>query len=102
MSDPATVLAPACAAAMPIRQASSSADAAPGRAERTVTALLRRIAGDALELRTAQRAYLFGQAGAAARAGGPLPSLQIHDDAVFARVLRSGDIGLAEAYLDGQ
>jgi cyclopropane-fatty-acyl-phospholipid synthase len=39
-------------------------------------------------------AHVFG-------GGDPGLTLQVHDEAVFSRVLARGDIGLAEAYLDG-
>lgn len=43
-----------------------------------------------------------GQVQHLGRGDGPEASLRIHDSAMLARVLRSGDIGLAESYLDGQ
>ena len=99
MSDPAAALA----TTYPRGQAATRAadpSAAPTRAERVLSSLLRRIEGDALELHTPTHAYHFGHA--AGGDAGPAAVMQLHDDAVFARVLRSGDIGFAEAYIDGQ
>jgi len=66
------------------------------RDTRTVFGLLEKLRGGLLEIRLPGGArMLFGDGEAAV-------TLQIHDEAVFARVLARGDIGLAEAYLDGQ
>jgi cyclopropane-fatty-acyl-phospholipid synthase len=73
--------------------------AAPGRAERALTAMLHRIRGETLDLRTPERQYRLG--GGAALGAAPSALIQVHDAAVFARVLRSGDIGFAESYVDG-
>ncbi|CAD5367023.1 Tuberculostearic acid methyltransferase UfaA1 [Rubrivivax sp. A210] len=89
MSDPATAFAPAYTRGTP-------AAAAPSRAERVVTDLLRRMQGDALELRTPARHYHFGHGAT------PAAVLLVHDEVMFARVLSSGDIGFAEAYIEGQ
>ncbi|MEF8753155.1 MAG: cyclopropane-fatty-acyl-phospholipid synthase family protein [Accumulibacter sp.] len=60
-----------------------------------VLALLERIAGGILEVRLPDGSCrLFG-------AGEHGVTLQVHDEAVFGQVLARGDIGLAEAYLDG-
>jgi cyclopropane-fatty-acyl-phospholipid synthase len=77
----------------------------PSRAARTVLALLDRIGHGTLDLHTARGSHHFGsRADAAGRDAGPAlrTSMHVHDEAVFARVLRSGDIGLAESYLDGE
>ena len=97
MSDHATTLSRTDFAA-PAAERSRHAPPAPGRAERLVTALLQRIDGEAIELRTPARSYRFGRSDGA----GGAATLQVHDPAVFARVLRSGDIGMAEAFIDGQ
>lgn len=63
---------------------------------RTLLCLLESIEGGTLEVRLPDRAALdFG-------AGLPVAALQVHDEALFARILARGDIGFAEAYLDGQ
>ncbi len=60
-----------------------------------VLALLERIAGGILEVRLPDgSSRLFG-------AGEHSVTLQVHDEAMFGQVLARGDIGLAEAYLDG-
>jgi cyclopropane-fatty-acyl-phospholipid synthase len=65
------------------------------RDTRLVFALLEKIRGGLLEVRLPDGArFLFGE-------GEPGVTMQINDEAVFARVLAKGDIGLAEAYLDG-
>lgn len=66
------------------------------RDTRTVFTLLEKLAGGLLEVRLPDGScVLFGQ-------GERGVTLQVHDEAVFSRVLARGDIGLAEAYLDGQ
>ena len=66
------------------------------RDTRTVFQLFERLRGGLLEVRLPDgSSALFGD-------GEQGLSLQIHDEAVFSRVLARGDIGLAEAYLDGQ
>ncbi|MDE2398540.1 MAG: class I SAM-dependent methyltransferase [Burkholderiales bacterium] len=85
----------AFARSLPAVDPAAPARATVGRAERVVGSLLQRIAGDALELRTPARSYRFGNG------ADPAAVLHVHDASVFERVLRSGDIGLAEAYLEG-
>jgi cyclopropane-fatty-acyl-phospholipid synthase len=66
------------------------------RDTRSVFALLGRIRGGLLDVRLPDgSSTVFGE-------GERGLSLQVHDEAVFGRVLARGDIGLAEAYLDGQ
>lgn len=66
------------------------------RDTRTVFELLEHLRGGLLEIRLPDGASaLFGD-------GEPGIVLQVHDEAMFGRVLARGDIGLAEAYLDGQ
>lgn len=66
------------------------------RDTRTVFALLEKLSGGLLEIRLPDGSCaLFGD-------GERGVTLQVHDEALFARVLARGDIGLAEAYLDGQ
>jgi cyclopropane-fatty-acyl-phospholipid synthase len=63
---------------------------------RTVFKLLEKLTGGLLEVRLPSgSSVLFGE-------GESGVTLQVHDEAVFSRVLSRGDIGLAEAYLDGQ
>lgn len=65
------------------------------RDTRTVFALLEKLSAGLLEVRLPDGSCaLFGSG-----EGGV--SLQVHDVAMFGRVLARGDIGLAEAYLDG-
>ncbi len=60
-----------------------------------VFALLEKIRGGLLEVRLPDGArFLFGE-------GEPGVTLQVNDEVLFSRVLSRGDIGLAEAYLDG-
>ncbi|MGC1519476.1 MAG: cyclopropane-fatty-acyl-phospholipid synthase family protein, partial [Azonexus sp.] len=67
----------------------------PARDTRLVLTLLERIAGGMLEVRLPDgSSRLFG-------AGEHGVTLQVHDEAMFGQVLARGDIGLAEAYLDG-
>ena len=66
------------------------------RDTRTVFDLLEGLQGGLLEVRLPDGSCaLFGD-------GESKASLQVHDEAVFGRILARGDIGLAEAYLDGQ
>ncbi|MBS0347625.1 MAG: class I SAM-dependent methyltransferase [Proteobacteria bacterium] len=66
------------------------------RDTRTVFKLLEKLTGGLLEVRLPDGSRaLFGE-------GDSSQSLQVHDEAMFGRVLARGDIGLAEAYLDGQ
>lgn len=65
------------------------------RDTRTVFDLLEPLRGGLLEIRLPDgSSALFGD-------GDHGVSLQVHDEALFGRVLARGDIGLAEAYLDG-
>ena len=66
------------------------------RDTRTVFELLEKLSGGMLEVRLPDGSCaLFGE-------GESGVTLQVHDEAMFSRVLARGDIGLAEAYLDGQ
>ena len=66
------------------------------RDTRIVFALFEKIRNGLLEIRLPDGARsLFGE-------GEPGVTLQVNDEAVFGRVLAKGDIGLAEAYLDGE
>ena len=66
------------------------------RETRTVLGLLEGLTGGLLEIRLPDGTRtVFGE-------GDGTVTLQVHDEVVFARVLARGDIGLAEAYLDGQ
>lgn len=86
----------------PLRE--MSARAAPRRsaarmsmAERAVTRLLTQLDFGTLELhRSDGRMQSFGRVLSTLH-----PSMQLHDERLFARVLAHGDIGLAESYLDG-
>ena len=65
------------------------------RAAALVCTLLRKLRGGRLEMRLPDGTnQQFGQ-------GDKLVQLQVHDMALFGQVLARGDIGLAEAYLDG-
>ena len=65
------------------------------RDTRLVLALLEKLQGGMLEVRLPDgSSRLFG-------AGEHGVTLQVHDEAMFSQVLARGDIGLAEAYLDG-
>ncbi len=65
------------------------------RATGLVCELLQKLRGGRLELRLPDgTTHVFGQ-------GDSLVHLQVHDAALFDAVLARGDIGLAEAYLDG-
>jgi len=65
------------------------------RDTRIVFGLLEKLSGGMLEIRLPDgTCAVFGDGDAGV-------SLQVHDESVFARVLARGDIGLAEAYLDG-
>ena len=67
-----------------------------GRDTRTVLGLLEKLRGGLLEIRLPDgSSALFGE-------GESGVTLQVHDEVFFSRVLARGDIGLAEAYLDGQ
>ena len=98
MSEPAA-FASAYARGLPANPSRANL-AEPGRAERAVTALLHRMQGETLDLRTPSRQYRLGNADRLGAA--PSALVQVHDEAVFARVLGSGDIGFAESYVDGQ
>lgn len=65
------------------------------RSTRTVFELLEKLRGGLLEVRLPDgSSALFGDGEAGA-------TLQVHDLSLFSRLLAKGDIGLAEAYLDG-
>lgn len=66
-------------------------------AARSVHRLLSGMRDEALLLHDARGQHLLGHGPAA-----PGLALQVHDDRVYGRTLRDGDIGFAEAYLDGQ
>ena len=69
--------------------------AGPGNDARLILDMLEHLRGGRLEVRLPDGASrLFGE-------GEPGVSLQVHDEAMFTQVLARGDIGLAEAYLDG-
>ena len=69
--------------------------AGPGNDARLILDMLEYLRGGRLEVRLPDGASrLFGE-------GESGVSLQVHDDAMFTQVLARGDIGLAEAYLDG-
>lgn len=99
--------------ALTLRDSSPQAGAIPGatglpgryptrHATRTVFSLLEKVTGGLLEVRLPDGTHtLFGH-GAHGGQGDHVVSLQVHDEALFERVLSRGDIGLAEAYLDGQ
>ena len=66
------------------------------RDTRTVFELLEKLTGGLLEVRLPDGSCaLFGE-------GECGVTLHVHDETLFSRVLARGDIGLAEAYLDGQ
>ncbi len=65
------------------------------RDTRTVFSMLEKLQGGMLDVRLPDGSNtLFGD-------GVPGVTLQVHDEAMFGHVLARGDIGLAEAYLDG-
>jgi cyclopropane-fatty-acyl-phospholipid synthase len=77
----------------------ASTRASPTRSQRSLLAVLKNLSHGCLELQTpdGQRLQFVGkQAPQAASA-----AIAVHDPAVFARLLKHGDIGLAETYLDG-
>lgn len=70
--------------------------AAASRDARTLFSLLEKLQDGLLDVRLPDgSATAFGH-------GIPAATLQVHDEAMFGRVLARGDIGLAEAYLDEQ
>ncbi len=76
-----------------------SASHKPGRAERSVLAMLKRLTHGTLDLQGpgGQLHHFAGsQQPQAVRA-----AITVHDAEVFARLLRHGDIGLAEAFFEG-
>jgi cyclopropane-fatty-acyl-phospholipid synthase len=82
----------------------ASGAAKPSRSARTVLSLLERLTHGTLDLHGPFGSHHFGSqdAGAASPAASLRASMHLHDEAVFARVLQGGDIGLAEAYVEGQ
>jgi len=78
--------------------------ARPSRSARTVLSLLQRLRHGTLDLHGPLGSHHFGgrEGGAASPPPALRASMHLHDEAVFARVLQGGDIGLAEAYVDGQ
>ena len=82
--------------ASPLHARSSAATPRAPWAARSAHALLARMQGEALLLHDARGPHRLGQ-------GEPAPGLRlrIHDDRVYARTLRDGDIGFAETYLEG-
>ncbi len=77
-----------------------------GYAERSVFKLLDQLDFGSLDLQMPDGAMRhFGAPTGQLQADGPAPprvAMSLHDKAVFQRVLSSGDIGLAESYMDGQ
>lgn len=77
----------------------------PSRSARVVLGLLGRLQHGTLELRSPWGSKQFHDGTTPSAAGRPAAdlrgSLHVHNEAVFARVLKSGDIGLAESYVDG-
>lgn len=73
----------------------SLAQRQPTRAARRVLAMLQGLAQGTLELHTPWGLRRLGGR------PGPTVAMQVHEADVFARVLRDGDIGLAEAWMDG-
>lgn len=71
-----------------------------GRAERTVMALLERLTHGRLVVRQ-DGGWARTFVGRADPAAGQA-EIVVHDPALFGRVLKSGDIGLAESWVDGQ
>jgi cyclopropane-fatty-acyl-phospholipid synthase len=90
---PATGVRAAAAARAPMPHAWRAT-----RAARTVLGLLGRLQHGSLELQAPWGTQTFRAEGAAAVDA----RMQLRGAAVFERVLKSGDIGLAEAYVDGQ
>ena len=74
------------------------------RAARTVLSLLGKLQHGTLDLHAPWGSRLFRHPLAAP--GAPPPelraSMHLHDEAVFGQVLKSGDIGLAESYVEGR
>jgi cyclopropane-fatty-acyl-phospholipid synthase len=69
--------------------------ASPARATRVVLDLLESLRGGLLEVRLPDgSSRLFGE-------GEPGVTWIVHDEAVFEQILARGDIGFAEAYIDG-
>lgn len=65
------------------------------RDTRLVLELLERLQGGVLEVRMPDGTFrLFGK-------GEPMAHLVVRDETVFSRILARGDIGMAEAYIDG-
>lgn len=78
-------------------QALTPPDTAPASA-RAVLALLRRLSVGTLDLQLPDGTQLRAGTG---RADEPRAAVRLHDWRVCGAALRSGDIGLAEAYIDG-
>jgi cyclopropane-fatty-acyl-phospholipid synthase len=70
----------------------------PPATERAVTRMLAQLSGDCLHLHTPSQSLHLGEVSASH----PASTLTVHDSAVFGQVLRSGDIGFAESYMQGQ
>lgn len=68
---------------------------AASRATRRVLGLLKRLPHGRLDLHLSGTTHRFGPG------TGPAQQMQVLDTTLFQRVLRSGDIGLAEAWMDG-
>jgi cyclopropane-fatty-acyl-phospholipid synthase len=89
---------PPSSPSVPLAQA-YALPAKPRRAERSLLAMLLRLSHGTLDLQTPSGHihHLVGsEAPQAVRA-----SIAVHNDKVFERLLKHGDIGLAEAYFDG-
>ncbi|OIQ82434.1 cyclopropane-fatty-acyl-phospholipid synthase [mine drainage metagenome] len=83
----------------PAELSASRASPRPPLAARSVFSMLRRLDRGHLELRLPDGALLhFGDHAMST----PTASATVHDWGVFARLLRRGDIGLAEGYFRGQ
>jgi len=89
----------------PPNEASAAGRARPSRAARTVLALLARLRHGALDLHGLHGTSHFQGTEPQDNAASSTPlraTLHVHDEQVYARVLKSGDIGLAEAFVEGQ
>jgi cyclopropane-fatty-acyl-phospholipid synthase len=54
-----------------------------------------------LEIVCPEDTYCFGQSGAGLEKGSPRAVIAVHDERFFLRALLAGDIGVGEAYMDG-